>query len=662
MHIIKDESIRPEHTGAFLRLKKLINHAQGFRLLIIDYNIASYRDFIIQRLNSKEYQTCVIDTLEQSGFSELEKQLFAIHSNKTVTHIINLELQLDPTDIYTGFNYHRERIAQGHPHTLVIWLSQSSIKEFSNHAIDFWAWREQVFDFFVKPSLNPNTDNLLSVNLEQIQHTNLEQKASRKQEIFNYLSINPDISQKLYIELYQELAQIDMLLGLYDSGLNYLQRAKDLTQETDDQFSYYLLLRDEARIFYLQGKYEEAFYLLSDKILPAFEQFDAMHEALRTQRQLVDIKTHYNQYDAALAILEDKLLAVYRRLSDTRSVAQTQSKIADILMHQNKYSQALELLQQYVLPVYQELNEIRLIAIAQGQIAEILMLLGQYDRAIEIQQYQVLPIYQQLGEVRTIAITQGRIADILMIRGQYLQALDIRQHKELPVYKRLGDIREIAVVQGKIADILTVENKYDDALELIQKEALPIFIQLGEISNIAITQGRIAGIFSLKGEYKKSFDILQQQLPIYKQLQDDRLLAYTQGQIADLLIRLGKYNEALDIRQKQELPTYERIGAIRDIAITKGQIAQIYFLSKRYDNAIHIYETQVIPLLEKLGDLATLTNIKINLIFAYRQRNPKRSLKKIEALLRWCYETATRLQLSEIHTIEKLIHDLNIEY
>ena len=662
MNTPQEEIIRPEHTGAFLRLKKLLNHAKGFRLLIIDYNIASYRDFIIQCLASKESQTCIIDTLKLNIFAELEKQLFAIHSNKIVTHIINLELQLDPTDIYIGFNYHRERIAQNHPHTLVIWLSQSSIKEFSNHAIDFWAWREQVFDFFVKPSSIPNTDNFLSINLEQIQHTDLEQKESRKQEVLSYLSNSSEISHKIYIELYQELAQIDMLLGLYDSALSYLQQAKILTQETDDQFSYYLLLRDEARIFYLQGKYEQALHLLTDKILPAFEQFDAINEILATQRQLIDFKTHHGQYDAALAILDGTLLATYRRLNDIRSVAKTQSKIADILIYQNKYSQALELLQQHVLPVYQELNEIRLIALAQGQIAEILMLYGQYDKALEIQQYQVLPIYEQLGEIRTIAITQGKIADILMMRGQYLQALDIRQHKELPVYKQLGDIREIAVVQGKIADILIADNKYDHALEIIQKEALPTFIHLGEIRNIAITQGKIAEVFRLKGQYQKSFDILQQQLPIYKQLQDDLLFAYTQGQIADILMNLGKYNEALEIRQTKELPTYEKLGATRDIAITKGQIAQIYFLSKRYDSAIRIYETQVIPLLEKLGDLSTLTNIKINLIFAHRQRNPKRGLKKIKSLLGWCYETATRLQLSELHEIKKLMHDLNIEY
>ncbi|CAK8715421.1 hypothetical protein GCAAIG_04820 [Candidatus Electronema halotolerans] len=437
----EDKDWRPaaEHSGCLLRLQRLLERAQGFRLLILSHNRPKYRDNLIARLREAQPDSAVLDLRQLGSLAAFEDAL--AQQQVRQVHLLNLESlrKEQRQDFFKGLNYHREHIARTCGGFLLVWLPEHLIAKLAVEAADFWAWREQVFDFILpkEPEKRRYTSLVDTANLDR------SAKQKRIHEIKEFLSNSSDQASLTNADLKEEL------------GI----------------------------LFKSIGEYEQAEYMMKEAI-KEYTELDEAESCAKTKFVLASLLTAKGDYEQAMKLLKEQILPVLRQLKKDVEEALAMGQVADILETRGKLDEALEIRKKKELPVYKRFGLERLKAFAMGKIADILVARGEFDKALRIWRQEGLPIYERLGDVREKAVTMGRIADVLQFRGQFDEALKIREQEELPVYERLGDIREQAVTKGKIADILWFCGHADEALRIREQEVLPVFEHLGDTQNL----------------------------------------------------------------------------------------------------------------------------------------------------------------------------------
>ena len=207
-----------------------------------------------------------------------------------------------------------------------------------------------------------------------------------------------------------------------------------------------------------------------------------------------------------------------------------------------------------------------------------------------------------------------------------------------------------------LANILEARGELDEALRIRRDEVLPVFEQIGDVSSCAGTLGQIANILHTKGEIDEALRIRKEEvLPVFEQLGDARSRASTLSQIADILQARGEIDEALRIRKDRELPVYQKLGDGRAGAVTLGKIAGILRARGEFNEAIHIQKEEALPLFERIGDVRNLLVGRTNLALSLIMRGYPEDEAEILRLLRWSYQEALRLHLSEAGQIRKIL-------
>ena len=145
-----------EHSGAFLRLSRLLNGRSSFTLCFLTYSDSVYRDeaarFLEGRLNA--HVRVAIDPEERIGTEVLFDRLSA-DPDSGPAQVMDLESWPDGLDNLLGrLNQRREALAERCPRPLLFWVLQSSsrLPAVATRAADLWAWRSGVFDFTLPPT------------------------------------------------------------------------------------------------------------------------------------------------------------------------------------------------------------------------------------------------------------------------------------------------------------------------------------------------------------------------------------------------------------------------------------------------------------------------------------------------------------------------------
>ncbi|SEH07604.1 tetratricopeptide repeat protein [Candidatus Venteria ishoeyi] len=435
------------HSGAWLRLQRLLKNHKGFSLIIAQYNDMIYRDKLIAFQQQQIAATCYQVSQKMSDFSSFENKLYQLGKQHAVLNVTGLDsCQAWQADFFQGLNYHREQIAEHCPATLIFWLSETALKTFAQQAADFWAWRAAVLDFSLLKT--PELRKDLSKELDR-GSASYAQRQARIKRISDYLKDQGGV-QSHDASLLLERGRLYQNLGENAQALADLEQAQKLYQQVDNR-------RSEATCFV----------------------------------EIADIKVDQGDIETALKQLK-KTLSVYDNLGDVRSKAVTMGKIADILQARGQLDDALKIRQTEQLPVYEKLGDVRSKAVTMGQIADILQARGQLDDALKIREHEELPVYEKLGDVRSKAVTERKIADILIARGELEQALVILQERCIPPMENIGAIADVAVFKGIIADILQARGQLDDALKIHEHEALPVYEKLGDVRSLLITRAQLA--------------------------------------------------------------------------------------------------------------------------------------------------------------------------
>ena len=404
-------NLRSEHSGAFLRLLRMLEGRSSFALCFLTYSDSSYRDkvadFLEARLCARVRVT--IDPDSPIGTEALFEKLSADRDGGSaqLTGLERWPEGLD--DLLTRLNYRRGALAERCARPLLVWVSSQHLRDLAIRAADLWAWRSGVFDFSL-PADNDSSIRLLSPYARETSAA--PRRVERIEELQKHLDGRPHW-RAVDVDLALELGDLQVSLGNVEEAEAAYRKARGALSSLDDRR---LIAIAEGRI--------------------------------------ADILEARGEFDEALRIRTEEELPVYERLGDVRARALVQGKIADILQTRGELDEALRIRGEEELPVYERLGDVRSRAIVQAQIADILEARGELDDALRIRTDEALPVFERLGDVRSCAVTLGRIADILEVRGELDEAFRIRTEVELPVYEQLGDARARAFTQGQIADIL----------------------------------------------------------------------------------------------------------------------------------------------------------------------------------------------------------------
>jgi len=471
--------LAPEHVEDFQRLVKDLRYGGTFQLLIVECIDWHLRENLIQRLNrilAELGHTAGRIELQREAyaeFAEVEAAIARLAETHHALHITGGENWFDDARL-EAFNLRREAIAQAYPIRLLLWLDEDTVRRLAVKAPDWWAWRGGVFAFPTQPEAQ--AIEAPTPQLGPIDNRSLAKRSRRIAELRAYLKSNPPPPDEIAWSLWDELAELLVVMGQLDEALRI---------RVEEELSLYARLGDVRSMAVTFG-------------------------------QIADILQARGQLDEALRIRIKDQLPVFDRLGDVREKAMTLGKIADILQARGELNDALRIRLEEELPVYERLGDVREKAVTEGKIADILQTRGQFDEAQSLYA-KLLSDFERLGDVRFKAVTQGKIADILLARGQLDEAQRIYSKEQLPVFERLGDVREKAGVLYKLAWVELRRGQHAKALAYLA-EAYQIFEQ-AQIADGLVAVGDDFGEMLCKaGEQTRGLQVLETALQAAIQL------------------------------------------------------------------------------------------------------------------------------------------------
>lgn len=482
-------TLAPQHGAALLLLDKLLQQRLGFRLLFAQHDDPVYRDHLLAHLLESTSDGERLDLQSLSGFSAFEDQLAQRTGKVGALHVINLEsLRAERrAEFLRGLNYHREQLAAKARWSTVFWLTEASLNELARQAPDFWAWREQVFDF------------------------SLPRAAQIRQEKFFSEIVNRDSPLKQ-----QRIAELEAYFAGRASG--------ETLAEVD-------MLAELGRLYWSVGDYAQA----RARLEAAIAGYDTLGEVLAQARASVDLASllpRTGETTQALQRLRTHCLPVFERLGAVRSRAMTLGQIADILYTRGELDEALRIRREEQLPVYERLGDVREQAVTLGKIADILYDRGELDEALRIRREEVLPVFERLGDVRSRAVTLGKIAGILSARGELDEALELHD-ANLPIAERLGDIEMLAFIRYARAAIRWQRgDQQHDGLPAIRddlQQSFALFRKLGRPDAIDAVGRLYAPVLAADGEQAQALAVLDEVEAVWRKLDNAPRLAQVQA-------------------------------------------------------------------------------------------------------------------------------------
>lgn len=321
--------LNPAHSGAWLRLRKMLPRLKGFNLLIFQHNQPLYRDRMIAAMSADVSPSLVLDAKEYGSFVALEQALFQTTDTSKLIHIVNIEsLSGEEKGLaFKGLNYHREQIAQRCLCTLAIWLPEPLVKQMALEAADFWAWREQVFDFGVPVEAVPRWE----ADFHNVYSVNKEKKQQRIDKLETYLKAQKSSISVASADMYHEIGNLYEEIGEPVNALKQLRHALTAFDYLDEKHAWARVLGDIASIKYKQGELQAALELLEQKVLPCFKELGDVKQQAETLGRMADILQARGQLDEALKIRQIEQLPVYEQLGDVRGMLVGRTKLAMLL-------------------------------------------------------------------------------------------------------------------------------------------------------------------------------------------------------------------------------------------------------------------------------------------------------------------------------------------
>lgn len=473
-------NLKPEHEAEFARLIKLLQSHTGFQFVLLQFNDPLYRNMLIEKIGSAFPDTgeMKVDSIGYPTFSAFEESLMALSKKSAILHVLGLESWLFPIDsakgMATGFNYHREVIAEGCPVPLLLWMTEPDINRFAVDAPDMWSWRAGVFRFDIEKKTE------IKAQLQEggfIPSLSLNARVKRINELVEFIGNPPDgLAKASLARLLNELGLLYLNISKNEEALRYLEEALRIQREVGDRSGEGTTLNNISQIYLVWGKKEVALKYLEASLKIRCDIGDRFGEG-RALNNISQIYKAWGKSEEALNHLEASL-KISREVGDRSGEGTTLNNISLIYRAYGKYEEALKYLE------------------------------------------AALSISREVGDRSGEGATLNNIATIYYAWGKHEEALKYLEDA-LKISREVGDRSGEGKTLNNISLIYSAWGKYEEALNHLE-DSLKIRREVGDRSGEGTTLWNIGKLLLNKGDKFSAIILLEQSLAIQREIKDGK--------------------------------------------------------------------------------------------------------------------------------------------
>jgi tetratricopeptide (TPR) repeat protein len=291
--------LHSEHSGALLRLRRLVEHRRSFVLCFLTYSDSAYRDtvagFLDELLGARV--RVAIDGYHPVGTEDLFGRLSDC-AYQGPAQLIGLESWPDGLDdLLKRLNYRREAFAARCQRPLLLWIRKRDVQTVATGAADLWAWRSGVFDFSLPEVLVRAEQHHVRTDLVGPDRPARQQ---RLLEVERHLRARPSL-QAADVDLLVELGDLQDALGQPEDAQHSYSQALTAASGTDDRRRRVLAQGRIANLLETRGDLDEALRIRGEQI-PIYERLGDVRSLAVTRGQIADILQARGDLDEALRI------------------------------------------------------------------------------------------------------------------------------------------------------------------------------------------------------------------------------------------------------------------------------------------------------------------------------------------------------------------------
>lgn len=501
-----------EHADALLRLQRIARAQSGFRLVLLEYNVPTYRDRIIGKLTEDGVHAEVLDAASLGDVIALEESLAEAASRGDAVHVVGLDAWLaghQGRARLEGLNLHRERIAKLCPTLIMLWLPSIYTREVALHAPDLWEWRAAVLDF-----TTPQPPMLAAEAVEGIDVRDLQR---RLEEIEHALD-DQSLTARQRAVLLAEAGGVALGLMQPARAIDFLEEAARAYQQLGDERNELRSRQQLAGAMAMGGNMAAAMQLLRDTVLPGFEKLGDRRGYTAALGGMAAIARAQGQHAEARALYQ-QAIETAEAMNDWAAQLRAMEALASVLRDQARYAEARPLLDRALAIRERQLgpehpgtavilNNLATLLYEQGEYAEARPLL---ERALAIREQQLGPEHPHtatsLHHLGTLLRSQGGYAEA---RSLYDRALAIREQQLGP------DHPDTADSLNSLAVLLQQQGMYLEARPLLERALAIRERQLGpDHPDTAESLNNLAILLRSRGAKAEARPLLERALAVY---------------------------------------------------------------------------------------------------------------------------------------------------
>ena len=272
-------TIRSEHSGAFLRLQRLVKGRASFTLCFLTYSDSVYRDevagFLEGRLNA--HVRVAIDPEERIGTEVLFDRL-SVEPDNGPAQLMGLESWPESLDDLLGRLNRRRDALPERCRPLLVWVLSATWRR-SQRRPDLWDW------FPVSTSRAA-----AEVRTDGINSTSWAGVPPRSGGIRDCRSTWRNILLRAgHVDLLLDLGDLQRSLGDVAEAANTYSRALETVASLDDPRRRAITYGRIADIRQERGQLDEALRILTEEQLPLFEKLGDARQKAITQARIADV-------------------------------------------------------------------------------------------------------------------------------------------------------------------------------------------------------------------------------------------------------------------------------------------------------------------------------------------------------------------------------------
>jgi tetratricopeptide (TPR) repeat protein len=319
-----------------------------------------------------------------------------------------------------------------------------------------------------------------------------------------------------YVERLEQRKSDDYQQDLDRANIN-LQKSLGLRkQETRDKNQVAKALSRLAKVYEIQGKFNEAIQLHT-QVLEIDQTINDQQGVAANLYEMANIYTTQGKINDAISLYEQSL-DINRIIGNQQGIANTINALANIYVTQGKINDAISL----------------------------------YEQSLDIN--------RMIGNQQGIAANLYAMARINTQQGNLINSVQLYE-QALATQREIGDQRGIAATLHAMANIKTTQGDVTAAIALYE-QSLEIKRAIEDQQGIAATLHQMAGIYANQGKVNEAIALYEQSLEIKRAIEDQQGIAATLAMSAQLLAAQGDFGTAIanlqeSIRILKSMGSYE---------------------------------------------------------------------------------------------------------